>query len=63
MRCLTVKINGKNANIDWGSNKEKAASASISAPDGGRVEIFITNFADTDKAIILQALSTFKFTK
>jgi len=63
-RCQSVKVYGNyTANIDWQSGGENVAYIDIYSPDGGRVEIEVTDFITTDKAIVLQILSTFKFIK
>lgn len=63
-RCQTVKIyDNYSANIDWQWGGDNFTYIDIYSPDGGRVEIYVTDFIATDKAIVLQILSTFKFTK
>ena len=63
-RCQSVKVYGDyTANIDWQSGDKNIAYIDIYSPDGGRVEIYVTDFITTDKAIVFQILTTFKFTK
>ena len=61
-RCEKVEVHKNNvAHIDWGSDDD--AFITIYPPDKDRIEFYITNVIATDKKIVLQILSTLKFTE
>lgn len=61
-RCQIADTYNKNqtANIDWTSG-DGNTFITIYSSGKGTVELFVTEFADSNKPIILQILSTFRF--